>query len=114
MTKETIELVNLYKPLGDWFERNKETIYCIDKSEDKKFLNPYISVASSMYMCATSWLNNGKEESEFTRSTPEDRIASAVIGMAHIYNMYSHNIEKQSEREALRISYKVETYEKTM
>lgn len=113
MTKEAMELISLYKPLEDWFERNKETIYIISKKENETFLNPYMSVANSMYLCASRWLNNNKEESEFTRTTPEDKIASAVIGMAHIYNTNAHILE-QDYQKALQISYKVENYQKTM
>ena len=113
MTKEAMELVNLYKPLKDWCERNKGIINDINTAENKQFSESYMNVANSMLMCASRWLDAGKEESEFTRSTPEDKVASAVIGMAHIYNTNQHYLEPD-KRKSLRISYRADAKERTM
>ena len=66
-----------------------------------------------MLNCAYRWLRTSEVESEFTPNSPEFKIASAVMGMAHIYNSNADKLTPD-EQANLRISYNVEGYAKTM
>lgn len=93
--EEILPVIEIYKPLYDWFVSNRSLIiYTLGLSKEELNNRPaYMQAIRGMAVTGLMWLKDPK--SEFSPKTPDFRIISAVIGMHFIYKNYESAIQKE-------------------
>ena len=92
------EIINLYAPLADWFERNQETMAYFEMTHKgclhfNKFANPDVVALGKMADAALTWLEYPKT----ALVTSEVKVVNAALSIARVYEEEKEKLSEEAK-----------------